>query len=67
MEEGLNRQMGAMKGQLDENARDKDELLRLKNQLQEEVTRLRAMVADLQGQVGVTKSTQQASNTFLNS
>lgn len=51
MDDALNRQMAAMKGQLDEQARDKDELLRMKNQLQEEVARLRAMVADLQGQL----------------
>jgi predicted nuclease with TOPRIM domain len=56
MEEALNRQLASMKGQLDENVRDKDELMRIKNQLQDEVARLRAMVADLQGQVGVMSS-----------
>ena len=53
-DEALNRQLCALKGQLDEHSRDKEELLKMKNQLQDEVARLKAMVADLQGQVGRT-------------
>lgn len=67
MDEALNRQLGAMKGQLDENNRDKEELLRMKNQLQDEVARLRAMVADLQGQLNGCCQKNKELTDILNS